>query len=123
MASCVSWHQHKRRLINNKVDLFWSWFRSTIPLVVVLGLTWIIGIIVVEVEALVPLAYIYTIMVAFQGLFIFLILVVFPKNVREEYLMCFKSKARKKVSTHIMPFAFLISIYLFNEATKSILVY
>ena len=49
------------------------------PLVVVLGLTWITGVVIVEVDALYPLAYIYTIMAAFQGLFIFLALVVFAK--------------------------------------------
>ena len=97
MAACISWHQHRRRVDNNKkAKLFWSWLKSAIPLVVVLGLTWITGVLVVAVEALYPLAYIYTIMVAFQGLFIFLVLVVFAKGVREEYVKCFKSKIKKK---------------------------
>jgi len=41
----------------------------------------IAGVLVVEVEALVPLTYAYTIMVAFQGLFILLVLVVIPPNI------------------------------------------
>ncbi len=54
-------------------------------LVVIMGLTWIFGVLVVEVEALLPLTYIYTIMVAFQGLFIFIIFVCMSKGVREAY--------------------------------------
>ena len=61
-------------------------------LVIIMGLTWIFGVLIVEVEELVPLAYIYTIMVAFQGLFIFLIFVVFSKKVREAYAKCWRAK-------------------------------
>ena len=48
-----------------------------------------------EVEELVPLAYIYTIMVAFQGLLIFLIFVVLSKQVREAYAKCWREKVNK----------------------------
>ena len=61
-------------------------------LVIIMGLTWILGVLIVEVEELVPLAYIYTIMVAFQGLFIFFIFVVFSKQVREAYAKCWRYK-------------------------------
>ena len=64
-------------------------------LVIIMGLTWIFGVLIVEVEELVPLAYIYTIMVAFQGLFIFLIFVVFSKKVREAYAKCWRSKVNE----------------------------
>ena len=60
-----------------------------------MGLTWILGVLIVEVEELVPLAYIYTIMVAFQGLFIFLIFVVFSKKVREAYAKCWRAKVNE----------------------------
>ena len=63
-------------------------------LVVVMGLTWIIGVLIVEVEELVPLAYIYTIMVAFQGLFIFFIFVAYPKEVRDVYAKLWKKKLK-----------------------------
>ena len=70
---------------------------ATIPLVVIMGLTWIFGVLVVEVEALLPLTYIYTIMVAFQGLFIFLAFVMFSKQVREEYTKWWREKVSKTV--------------------------
>ena len=50
-----------------------------------MGLTWIVGVLIVEVPQLLPLAYIYTIMVAFQGVFIFVIFVPFSKQVKEAY--------------------------------------
>ena len=50
-----------------------------------MGLTWIVGVLIVEVDELIPLAYIYTIMVAFQGLFIFVLFALLPKQVREAY--------------------------------------
>ena len=60
-----------------------------------MGLTWILGVLIVEVEELVPLAYIYTIMVAFQGLFIFLIFVMLSKQVREAYTKCWRAKVNE----------------------------
>ena len=71
-----------------------NWLRSALFLVIVMGVTWIFGVLIVEVEELVPLAYIYTILVAFQGLFIFLIFVVFSKQVREAYTKCWRTKIR-----------------------------
>jgi hypothetical protein len=50
-----------------------------------MGLTWIFGVLIVEEEALIPLTYIYTILVAFQGVFIFVIFVIFSKQSREAY--------------------------------------
>ena len=57
-----------------------------------MGITWIIGVLVIEVEALFPLAYIFTICVAFQGLFIFVIFVLLSKQVRENYTKWWKAK-------------------------------
>ena len=59
-----------------------------------MGLTWILGVLIVEVKALLPLAYIYTIMVAFQGLFIFFLFVIFPKQVRDEYTKWWRTKVK-----------------------------
>ena len=50
-----------------------------------MGLTWIIGFLVFEVPALLPLAYIFTIFVAFQGMAIFVLFVLLDKQVREAY--------------------------------------
>ena len=61
-------------------------------LVIIMGLTWIVGVLIVEVEALLPLAYIYTIMVAFQGLFIY---VAFSKKVREAYIKWWRVKVNE----------------------------
>ena len=88
-----------KRAENKKVQNVLRWFKSTIPLVVVMGLTWIIGLLVVDVEELAPLAYIYSIMVAFQGLFIFIVLVALSKAVRNDYIKWWKSKICNKVST------------------------
>ena len=57
-----------------------------------MGLTWIIGILVFEVHALLPLAYIFTIFVAFQGVAIFVIFVLLSKQVREAYWKWWKVK-------------------------------
>ena len=86
MAAIALWRHNKRQTSGeiNKERLR-SWLKTLASLVVVMGLAWIFGVLIVEVEELVSLAYIYTIMVAFQGLFIFLIFVAYPKEVRDAY--------------------------------------
>ena len=64
----------------------------SISLTVVMGITWIIGVLVIEVEELCPLAFIFTIFVAFQGLFIFVIFVLLSAQVRENYAKWWKAK-------------------------------
>ena len=66
--------------------------KSSISLTVVMGITWIIGFLVIEVDELFPLAFIFTIFVAFQGLFIFVIFVLLSKQVRENYVKWWKAK-------------------------------
>ena len=56
-----------------------------------MGITWIIGVLVIEVEELFALAFIFTIFVAFQGLFIFILFVLLQKPVREGYVKWWKS--------------------------------
>ena len=46
----------------------------------------------IEVDELFALAYIFTIFVAFQGLFIFVIFVLLSKQVRENYAKWWKAK-------------------------------
>ena len=60
-----------------------------------MGLTWIVGVLIVEVKALLPLAYIYTILVAFQGLWIFIIFVLLCEQVREAYTKWWRAKVKK----------------------------
>ena len=86
MAAIALWRHNKRQTGGEmSKERLRSWLKTLASLVVVMGLTWIVGVLIVEVEKLVPLAYIYTIMVAFQGLFIFLIFVAYPKEVRDAY--------------------------------------
>ena len=75
-----------------------SWLKVLVFLVLIMGLTWILGVLVLNVPALLPLAYIYTIMVAFQGLAIFLSLIAFQQPVRNEYIKWWTSKVQ---SSHL----------------------
>ena len=92
MAARVMWHYLMKKKKNSKLENLCNWFQASLSLVVVMGLTWILGVLIVKIEDLVPLAYIYTFMVAFQGCFIFLLFVVFSKVVRRAYAQCFKCK-------------------------------
>ena len=96
MAAITIWNQHSKRQMSGKIskERFRSWLKTLVSLVVVMGLTWIVGVLIVEVEKLVPLAYIYTIMVAFQGLIIFLLFVAFPKEVRDAYVKVWRKKVK-----------------------------
>ena len=92
MAAIALWRHNKRQTGGEiSKERLRSWLKTLASLVVVMGLTWIVGVLVVEVKELVPLAYIYTIMVAFQGLFIFLIFVAYPKEVRNAYVKLWRN--------------------------------
>ena len=69
-----------------------QWIKASVSLTVVMGITWIIGFLVIEVEELFALAYIFTIFVAFQGVFIFVIFVLLSKQVKENYAKWWKAK-------------------------------
>ena len=60
--------------------------RTCVCLTVVMGLTWIIGFLVIEVEELLAVAYIFTIFVAFQGLSIFVVLVLLDSKMIRDML-------------------------------------
>ena len=92
MAGVIMWRHQKKQTDKSRVKSVCGWLKSALSLVVIMGLTWIMGIAVVEVEALAPLAFIYTIMVAFQGFFIFLIYVLFSTVVRQAYAKWWKVK-------------------------------
>ena len=51
-----------------------------------MGLTWVIGFLVIEVEELFVFAYIFTIVAAFQGLFIFIVLVLLDSKMVRDML-------------------------------------
>ena len=95
MAAVALWRQRKSKK-EGKMDRkdVASWLKVLVFLVLVMGLTWILGVLVLNVPALLPLAYIYTIMMAFQGLAIFLSLVAFQQPVRNEYIKWWKNKVQ-----------------------------
>ena len=95
MAASIMWHHQMKRIDKTKNQNVRSWLRSSLTLMVIMGLTWIIGIFLVERSELLFLAYIYTILVAFQGLFIFLIFVVFSETVREAYVKWWRIKVNE----------------------------
>ncbi len=95
MAAIIMWKQQRKRDVRTESNKILNWLKAVISLTVVMGLTWIIGVLIIEREELLPLAYIYTIMVAFQGFFIFLVLVVFTKPVRDEVSKWTASKWQK----------------------------
>ena len=86
MAAVIMWRQQKKRNINKKSSDFSRWLKAVIALMVVMGITWIIGLAVVEREELLHLAYIFTIVAAFQGVTIYVVLVLLAKNVRDELI-------------------------------------
>ena len=88
-----------------------NWLMALISLVAIMGLTWILGVVIVDHVALLPLAYIYTIMVAFQGLWIFLLFVVFPKQVRDEYKKWWKANVKESE---------ILSKYFGNKTTTTV---
>ena len=94
MAAIVMWRHKKKKAGKMNKKQVKNWLKALVSLVVIMGLTWIFGVLIVEVDALLPLAYIYTILVAFQGLWILLIFVAFPRQVRDEYLKLFKGSTK-----------------------------
>ena len=95
IAATIMWRHTKRQTgVMSRVQIR-SWVRALVSLTIVMGLTWMFGVLVVEVEELVPFAYIFTIMVAFQGVWIFLIFIVFPKEMRDAYAKLWRTKVKK----------------------------
>ena len=95
MAAVIMWRQQKKR--NNKQNSsgFGGWLMAVITLMVVMGITWIIGLAVVEIEQLLPLAYIFTIVAAFQGVSMYMMLVWLTKSVRDELIKWIVNKYEK----------------------------
>lgn len=95
MAASIMWKHKKRQKGEMKRKEVKTWLRASISLLVVLGVPWIFGVVMVEEEKLLPLAYIYTILVAFQGVWIFLIFVAFSKPVRGGCIKLCRSKIKE----------------------------
>ena len=85
MATTIMWRHQKKTKEKKKITSFANWFKAACSLTIVMGITWIIGIILVVSEGLLFLVYIYTIMVAFQGVFIFFLYVILSKSVKDAF--------------------------------------
>ena len=108
------WRQKKKRNIQQKSSDVGGWLNAVITLMVVMGITWIVGLAVVEIEDLLPLAYIFTIVAAFQVVFIYLALVLFTKSVRDElikWIIKNSEKVMKPSSSMVRMICFLIVIH------------
>ena len=100
MAAVIMWRQQKKRNIQTKSSDVKGWLKAVITLMVVMGITWIIGLAVVEIEELLPLAYIFTIVAAFQGVSIYVTLVLLTKSVRDELIKWTVKKYEKVLKSH-----------------------
>ena len=95
MAASIMWRHQKRQIEQKTISNVCNWLKSAMSLTVIMGLTWIVGLILVESVALTFLLYIYTFLVAFQGLFIFVIFVVFSKSVQDAIKKWWKIKVNE----------------------------
>ena len=102
MAAVQMWRHKKKQHGEMKAKDVKKWLKAVTSLVVVMGVTWIVGVLIVEVEILLPLAYIYTIMVAFQGVWIFLLFVAFEKKVRDGYANMWKRSTLSTSENHMV---------------------
>jgi len=85
-------HQQKSKVAQTRIKLISSWTKGVISLSVIMGLTWIVGLLVVEEVKLTFLIYIFTLLVAFQGLAIFVIFILLSTSVQAEMKKFWKSK-------------------------------
>ena len=94
MAGVALWRQRKNQKGEMDRKSILAWLKVLSLLLLIMGLTWVFGILVVD-QALLPLAYIHACLVAFQGFFIFLSTVAFQEAVRDESLNCVKERFKK----------------------------
>ena len=85
MAGVVLWRHKKKQTGKMSAKDARNWLLTLVSLVVILGLNWIFGVVIYEAEELLALAYIFTLSVSFQGVWIFLLFVVLDRKVREGY--------------------------------------
>jgi hypothetical protein len=82
MAIYIIWKQQRRKeLSTSQVQKAKHWLKVSVSLLVVMGISWIIGVITFH-KALLFVSYIFTIVVAFQGAMMFIMFVILSKQVR-----------------------------------------
>lgn len=62
----------------------WYWFKGSLSLIVIMGINWIFGLLVLH-EYLLPLIYLFAITTTLQGVWIFLLFTIGFRQMREEY--------------------------------------
>ena len=89
------WRHQKKNIDKSKLENVGNWLKAIASLTVIMGFTWIFGLLIVKLRSLVFLAYIYTTLIAFQGLLIFIIFVVLSKSVRDSFRKWWKVKVNE----------------------------
>ncbi len=90
MAVDIMWkHQQKRKEIS-KISNMKHLLKHALLLTVIMGLTWIFGLLIIEEPNLLPFVYVFSILVAFQGTFIFILFVLLSKSVRDTIIKQWK---------------------------------
>lgn len=95
MAAIIMWRISKKKVTNSSIGHIKHWLRGLLILAVVMGLTWIFGVLIVEAKELSPMAFIYAFLVAFQGVWLFLLFVVLDRQVREGYAKLWRTKVKQ----------------------------
>uniref|UniRef100_A0A3Q1I916 Adhesion G protein-coupled receptor L2a n=1 Tax=Anabas testudineus TaxID=64144 RepID=A0A3Q1I916_ANATE len=74
---------------SSRLENIKSWVMGAFALLCLLGLTWSFGLFFIN-EASIVMAYLFTILNTFQGMFIFIFHCLLQKKVRKEYSKCFR---------------------------------
>ena len=114
MAASIMWRHQMEQSHQKRLQNICNWLKSAVVLSVIMGVTWMPCFLVVDKKfnkLSEPLVYISTFLIAFQGIFIFLIFVVFSKVVREAYGKWWKIKVSESE---------LLSTYLGNKSTGTL---
>lgn len=95
MTLCRIWtHQRAKSQTKNNNNAC-AWIKMTLSLTIIMGLNWILGLLLVLRTELTFMVYIFTILVAFQGLFIFIIFIIFSESVQNGIRKWWKNRAKK----------------------------
>ncbi len=90
MAVVIMWKHQQKIKDNSKISNVKNWFKAALSLTVIMGLTWIFGLFIIQEPSLLPFVYVYSILVAFQGTFIFILFVLLSKSVRDTFIKQWK---------------------------------
>ena len=100
-------HLSVKKKFQSKEDLL-ARVRTTISCVVLLGLTWVFGLLAVG-DLRVPLQWVFSILNSFQGLFIFFFHTVKNEEVQREWLRFLCPKKYPSVSSSTSTLSILLS--------------